>query len=232
MQSPKSFSILHIYAVDLEVDDDDSLLEERDSSDVETHTIVLTNNCQVVMKSIKHVFNMYKLPCYEIHPGGFVIAKHIASIFSLLESAQGELLIARQNIDFFMKENENEDDNYDIDSIEYYQTTGFEIFKVDIHSLEMMHKLTSLGDQVLFYSDDSSVSIPTRKFGHEFRKENCIYFATIPVYRDPDSSPQVSHEAGVFNLKDGTIKQFLPSFKLPLQSAPVWLTPNLHLLPR
>lgn len=224
-----------LYTVDLDVNistDNDSLLEERDNSVVETHTIVLTNNCQVVMKSIKHVFDWGKLPSYEIQPGGFVIGKHTFSTFSLLESAQGELLIARENIDFFKEK--NEDDNYESPGpgIEYYQTKGFEIFKVDIHSLEMMHKLTSLGDQVLFYSEHSTLSIPTRKFGLEFQKENCIYFATTPFCRDPDNFLQVSREAGVFNLEDGTIKRFLPSFKFPLQSAPVWLTPNLHLLPR
>lgn len=183
-----------------------------------THDIVLAD-CKVKLKLIPrhHLSGINQVWDNVENQRGLVIGKEVVGVTYLAKSIHGELLMICQITDIFAINTTElldivEWGNYQIveenRGIEgmYYQTKGFEIFKVNPNNGHW-DKLTSLGEQSLFLAaGGGSLAISVKNMEGDGFKGNCIYFAATSFQKYSQHIINISRESGVFILEDGRIE--------------------------
>ncbi|PIA49844.1 hypothetical protein AQUCO_01300530v1 [Aquilegia coerulea] len=108
---------------------------------------------------------------------------------------------------------------------EPYRTVGFEVFKLEQSTLKWT-KLQSIGNCAIFLGDNYSMSLSSKDF--PTCKPNCIYFTDDyyeGYYNNPNRGPR---DMGVFNIKNGSIKQHYPMNSKTIYPPPIWIEPTLE----
>ncbi|KAG8493470.1 hypothetical protein CXB51_010893 [Gossypium anomalum] len=106
----------------------------------------------------------------------------------------------------------NDDDNYVTSLLMHFQVVTFQITKIQTTADDTLHMtgLTDLGNQSLFLGAGDCLAVENcDKFD-----KNCIYCLHDMDYSSGKEYPLVSREAGVYNVKDGSIKHCFPSIKI------------------
>ncbi|KAK5832774.1 hypothetical protein PVK06_016577 [Gossypium arboreum] len=125
------------------------------------------------------------------------------------------------------EDDNNDDDNYVTSLLMYFQVATFQITKIQTTADDTLHMtgLTDLGGQSLFLGAGDCLAVENcDKFD-----KNCIYFLHDMDYSSGKEYRLVSREAGVYNVKDGSIKHCFPSIKIQNHgSFMYWFSPNIE----
>ncbi|KAI8549374.1 hypothetical protein RHMOL_Rhmol06G0019600 [Rhododendron molle] len=104
-----------------------------------------------------------------------------------------------------------------------YGTREFRVYRLDL-SGPKWERVTSLGDQMLFLGENSSVALSASDFPG--CKGNCIYYTDDYSELNYDGMAG-NHDLGVYNLEDGSIDPLPCCYSLPrMRWPPIWVTPN------
>ncbi|MBA0746294.1 hypothetical protein Gogos_008828 [Gossypium gossypioides] len=121
----------------------------------------------------------------------------------------------------------NDDNNYVTSLLMYFQVATFQITKIQTTADDTLHMtgLTDLGNQSLFLGAGDCLAVENcDKFD-----KNYIYFLHDMDYSSGKEYPLVSREAGVYNVKDGSIKHCFLSIKIQNHgSFMYWFSPNIE----
>ncbi|CAL9022658.1 unnamed protein product, partial [Prunus brigantina] len=147
----------------------------------------------------------------------------------LFESTNKEVLVIHQMRDVFeirrsMDDDALEEGNTDYDDHEYFRTSGFEVYKIDLETGDFLRE-QSLGDQTLFLSLHGSFSLRASDF-IELDKNN-IYFATNGIDPFNVHKPCTTREIGIFCLDNERVERSFPSVQESMGSRMSWFTPSL-----
>lgn len=104
-----------------------------------------------------------------------------------------------------------------------YGTREFRVYRLDL-SVPRWERLTTIGDQMLFLGENSSVALSAYDFPG--CKGNCLYYTDDYSELNYDGT-NGNHDLGVYDLEDGSIDPLPCGYSLSrMRWPPIWVSPN------
>ncbi|KAA3453499.1 F-box/kelch-repeat protein [Gossypium australe] len=197
---------------------EDREINNNQAPNIQTHFITLENH-RVNLKLISSTPPPTYLLFAAVDDERILYHKD-CSRWSYLVEANGQLLVVTKICDTINTWDYHDDNNDDDD-------TTFQITKIQTTADDTLHMtgLTDLGNQSLFLGAGDCLAVENcNKID-----KNCIYFLDDMDYSSGKEYSLVSQEAGVYNVKDGSIKHCFPSIKIQNHgSFMYWFSPNIE----